>query len=199
MATIGLSKVYIAKYSAENGSVTYSGGALLARATEMSTSMEKGSDNDLYADNGIAESDRSFSGGTLTIGTDDMEAEGSALILGITPTPITVGETSVKELVYDEKSETPDLGYGTIIKKKVRGFYKFRAVVFTKIKFDLPEESATTQGKTIEWQTPSLTATIMRDDSTGHAWKREATLETEAMAEAYIKQILNISPEAPVE
>ena len=76
----------------------------------------------------------------------------------------------------------PDLGFGIIIKKKVSGADKYRAVFFHKIKFNIPEDAATTQGETIEWQTPTIEGVIMRDDSTKHAWKSEATLDTEADA-----------------
>ena len=82
---------------------------------------------------------------------------------------------------------------GFIVKKKVNGVYKWRAVVLTKVMFAVPSDSATTQGETIEWQVPELSATIMRDDSATHVWKREATFTTEAQAEAYIKDRLNIT------
>ena len=59
--------------------------------------------------------------------------------------------------------------------------------------FSVPSDAATTQGETIEWQVPELTATIMRDDSATHMWKREATFTTEAQAETYIKDRLNIT------
>ena len=65
--------------------------------------------------------------------------------------------------------------------------------MLTKVMFSVPNDSATTQGESIEWQTPELSATIMRDDSTNHMWKREATFTTEAQAEAYIKNRLNIT------
>lgn len=97
------------------------------------------------------------------------------------------------ELIFGEAQTIPYLGFGIIIKKKVGGIYKWRAVVFTKIMFNVPSDAATTQGETIEWQTPELTATIMRDDSTNHVWKRESTLDSEADAEAYIKNCLNIT------
>lgn len=195
MAGIGLSKCYVAKYAVANSVVSYSEGTLMGKAIEFSTSIETADENNLWADNAIAETDTSFGGGTLTIGTDDLMQTASALILGITPKTITVGESTVSELVYDDDMVAPDLGYGTIVKKKVGGAYKYRGVVLTKIKFNVPDESATTQGETIEWQTPSLTATIMRDDSVKHAWKREATFDTEAEAEAYIQQILNVAGE----
>lgn len=190
MAGIGLSKCIVAKYAVAGGVVTYSAAAILGKAVEFSTSLDTGDDNNLYADNAIAESDRTFAGGSLTISTDDLTQAGSALILGITPSSITVGTSTVSELVYDDNMVVPDLGYGTIVKKKVGGAYKYRAVILTKIKFNIPDEAATTQGETIEWQTPSITATIMRDDTANHAWKREATVDTEAEALAYIEEIL---------
>lgn len=194
MATIGVSKPYYAKYVNTSGTISYTDGAIFAKAIEFSASIESGEDNNLYADNGIAESDRGFSSGTLSVTTDEISETATATILGITADTITVGEdASVTELVYDDDMEVPDLGFGIIIKKKVAGSYKYRAVIFHKIKFNVPEDAATTQGETIEWQTPAIEGVIMRDDSEKHAWKSEATLDTEALAEAYIKQKLDIA------
>lgn len=196
MAKIGLSKPYYAKYVNTNGVVSYTGGGIFAKAIEFSASIESGDDNNLYADNAIAETDRSFSSGTVSVTTDDIEQEASSVVLGITPKQITVGEDQVTELVYDDDMEAPDLGFGIIIKKKVKGVYKWRAVILHKIKFDIPEDAAVTQGEKIEWQKPTIEGTIMRDDSDKHAWKSEATLNTEALAESYIKQKLNIVDKA---
>lgn len=192
MAGIGLRKPYVAKYVNTAGVISYTNGQVLAKAVEYSSSIESAEDNNLYADDGIAESDRSFSNGSLEITTDDIEPEASALILGITADTITVGAESVSELVFDDDMVIPDLGFGIIIPKKKNGVVKYRAVVFHKIKFNIPEEAAKTQGESIEWQTPKIGATIMRDDSSKRAWKSEVTVESEAIAEAYIKQKLDI-------
>lgn len=193
MATIGVSKPYVAVYTNTDGVVTYASGTRLALATEMSTAFESPSDNNLYADNGIAETDKEFAGGTLTLGVDDLDDAGAKLILGLKENTITVGEESVTELVYDDDRVAPYLGFGCIVKKKKSGVNKWRAVVLPKIMFNIPEDAATTQGETIEWQTPSIEGTIMRDDTVKHAWKREATFDTELAAEAYIKQVLDIT------
>lgn len=198
MATIGLSKPMYAKYASSGSTVTYSDGGILAKAVEFSTQIDDTEDNNLYADNGIAESDRSFVGGTLTITTDELTQEASAAILGLTPKELSISglqTASATELVYDEDQTTPYLGFGVIIKKKVNNIYKYRAVVFTKIMFSIPAEAATTQGESIEWQTPELTATIMRDDGEKHAWKAESTLDSEADAVKYIQHKLNITAE----
>ncbi len=197
MASIGVSKPYVAKYSDNgDGTVTYTGGVRLAKATEISASIETGDNNNLYADNGVAESDKSFAGGTLTVGVDDISQESSKVILGVKEGKITVNGEEVTELIYDDDTVAPNLGFGCIIKKKKDNVDKWRAVVFTKIMFGIPEDAATTQGESIEWQTPSIEATIMRDDSAKHMWKREATFDSEAQAEAYIKMVLQISGDA---
>lgn len=197
MATIGLSKPYYAIYAEAGGVVSYSGGAVMGKATEANISIETTEDNNLYGDNGLAETDRRFTNGSLTLSTTDLSQEVSKAILGLTEQAITgidgVTDTSVKELVYDDTQVTPYLGVGFIIKKKVNGAYKWRGVVLPKVMFSVPEDAATTQGESIEWQTPELTGAIMRDDSATHMWKREATFTTEAQAEAYIKNRLSIT------
>ena len=197
MATIGLSKPYYAIYAEAGGVVSYSDGAVMGKATEANISIETTEDNNLYGDNGLAETDRRFANGTLTLSTTDLSQEVSKAILGLTEQAITgidgVTDTSVKELVYDDAQVTPYLGVGFIIKKKVNGAYKWRGVVLPKVMFSVPEDAATTQGESIEWQTPELTGTIMRDDSATHIWKKEATFTTEAQAEAYIKARLGIA------
>nr|DAH62836.1 MAG TPA: tail tube protein [Caudoviricetes sp.] len=197
MATIGLSKPYYAIYAEAGGVVSYSDGAVMGKATEANISIETTEDNNLYGDNGLAETDRRFANGTLTLSTTDLSQEVSKAILGLTEQAITgidgVTDTSVKELVYDDTQVTPYLGVGFIIKKKVNGVYKWRGVVLPKIMFSVPEDAATTQGESIEWQTPELTGAIMRDDSATHVWKKEATFTTEAQAEAYIKARLGIT------
>lgn len=200
MAVIGLSKPYYGIYSATGNAVSYANGAVMGKATEANIEIDTTEDNNLYADNAIAETDRSFAGGTLTLSTDDLSQDVAKAILGLTETAITgiegVTDTSVKELVYDDTQTTPYLGVGFIVKKKVGGAYKWRAVVLSKVMFSVPADAATTQGESIEWQVPELSATIMRDDSATHMWKREATFTTEAQAEAYIKARLNITETA---
>ena len=197
MATIGLSKPYYATYANASGTVSYSSGGVMGKATEANIEIETSDDNNLYGDNAIAETDRQFTGGTLTLSTTDLSQEVSKAILGLTEQALTditgVTDESVMELIYDDTQNTPYLGVGFIVKKKVDGAIKWRGIVLTKVMFSIPADAATTQGESIEWQVPELSATIMRDDSATHMWKREATFTTEAQAEAYIKDRLDIT------
>lgn len=200
MATVGLCKPYYAKYSNSGSTVTYADGGVMGKAVEVGVEIESSDSNNLYADNAVAETEKTFSSGTLDLTTDDLEQAVSKVILGLKEEAITgidgVTDTSVKELIYDDDQVTPYLGVGFIIKKIKGGVTKWRAIVLTKVMFAVPSDSATTQGDTIEWQTPQISGTIMRDDSAKHAWKKEATFTTEAQAEAYIKARLGISEAA---
>ena len=197
MAVVGVCQPYYAKYANNGGTVSYSGGGIIGKAIEVSVDIETADSNDLYADNAIAESEKTFSSGTLSLTTDDFEQEASKAVLGLKEEAITgidgVTDTSVKELIYDDDQQTPYLGVGIIIKKIKGGVTKWRALIFTKVQFAVPSDAATTQSKSIEWQTAEISGTIMRDDSAKHPWKKEATFTTEAQAEAYIKARLNIT------
>ena len=200
MATIGLSKPYYALYTNTGTTVSYASGAVMGRATEANIEIETSEDNNLYADNVIAETDRSFTGGTLTLSTDDLSQEVSKAILGLKEEKLTeitgVTDEDVSELIYDDTQATPYLGVGFIVKKMVRGVTMWRGIVLSKVMFSIPSDAATTQGESIEWQVPELSATIMRDDSANHTWKREATFTSETQAEAYIKARLSITGSA---
>lgn len=198
MATIGLSKPYYAIYSNTGSTVSYTGCDVLAKAVELSVELEGGDANVLYADNGAAESAKQFSGGTLTITTDDLMPTEMAAILGLTLQTVTnsaITTSTPQELVFGEAQEIPYLGFGVVIKKQKNNAVKYQGIVFPKIQFSNPGINAVTQGETIEWQTPELTATIMRDDTAAHNWCRSSLLDTEADAEAYIKQLLGVVEE----
>lgn len=200
MAIIGLSKPYYAIYSATGSVVSYSDGGLLGKAVELSMELEGADANILYADNGPAESASQFAGGTLTITTDDLLPEPTAAILGLTLQAIDNDEINTptpKELVFGDSQVIPYVGFGVIVKKQQSNATKWMAIVYPKIQFSNPGIEATTQGETIEWQTPELSATIMRDDTTAHNWCRHALLDSEADAEAYVKGLLGIENPNP--
>lgn len=202
---IGVSKPMYAIYAATDTTVSYSEGGVLGKATEVDVTINTSEDNNLYADNGIAETDRAFTDGTLTIGTDDLSQDVSKAILGaksqalgaIEGITAAEGETAPQELIFDDDMATPYLGVGFVVKGQKNNIPYWRAIVFPKVMFNVPDDAATTQGESIEWQTPSLVGTILRDDSEKHMWKRETRLPTEAQAVAYIKNRLNITDAQP--
>ena len=197
MANIGASKPMFAKYSHSGGVVSYADGGIMGALVEFNIELDGANDNDFYADNAVKESARNkFSGGNLTVQTDDLRQEVSKAILGVKEVELSgiPGiDGTVKELVYDDDQSTPDLGIGLIQKKQRDNVNLWRAIVLKKVKFSVPADAATTEGEEIDWQVPELSAKIMRDDSSKHEWKSEATFETEDEAAAYLRYKLNIT------
>ena len=195
MAKIGLSKPYYALYNVAEGAVSYADGGLLGKFTELSIDLEGGDSNILYSDDGPAESDKTFAGGTATVTTDDLLAAVMLHILGLKSEAITDSvATDAVWMVFDDDQEIPYVGIGGVIKKKVNGKIKYVGFVLDKVQFANPGVSAVTQGETIEWQTHTLTADIMRSDKEKHPWFRMTSeLDTAAEAEAAVKAYLSIT------
>lgn len=197
MAIIGCSYLKYAKYTASDGAVTYSNGGTAAKLVKLNISLDSSSDNDFYADNAIDETDTQFAGGTLTVGTNDLTDAVAKVILGLQSAALTsitgITDADAEEIIFDNRQLTPYLGLGMVVKHKRSGATAWTGIVLTKTLFQVPADAAETQGKTINWQTPELTATIMRDDTANQTWKRQATFTTEAQAIAYINDRLSIT------
>lgn len=198
MATIGLSRPYFAVYNylAATG-VSYSGGGVLGKYTELSLELDDGDDNILYADNAPAESDTAFSGGTITISTDDLQPTIAQTILGTVQEALTgtgIETEGAQWLVHNDNQAPPYVGLGGILKKKIGGIIYYVGFVLDKVQFRNLGLDVTTQGETIEWQVPELSAQVFRSDKPTHDWYRMTTLlASEAEAAAAVMQYLNIA------
>ncbi len=192
MARIGLLKPRIAKYAESSGTVTYSNGQILAKAIEHELTLENSDPVILYADDGAAESMGGFSSGTLTINVDELPIETAGLILGMTVTTIE-SPTAGAYVSFDDDTNPPYLGYGVIVPKVRNNVRTWMAVLLTKIKFSIPGDTYSTKGETVEFGTPELTATVMRDDTTKHGWRKWAEFGTEAAADTWLNTQLSIT------
>ena len=95
-------------------------------------------------------------------------------------------------LVFDDDQAVPYLGLGGIVKSQIEGVTKWQAFVLPKIQLQNPDMAVTTEGETIEWQTPQLTATIMRSDAQKHRWYQLSDyLDSEADAELALSAYLD--------
>lgn len=198
MANIGLSKPYIGTYVNTEGTVTYSARTVLGKFTNIDIALDSADDNILYADNGPAETDSQFSGGTVTITTDDLRPDAFKTALGLVEeaiaTTIATTTPAPKWLVFNDNQNAPYFALGGIIKKKVDGAYKYQAFVLEKIKFKNPDLSVATQGESVEWQTPEIEAAILRSDAANHPWYRISTLlDSEDDAAAILEDYLKVS------
>ena len=192
----GFSKPYVALYNSAAGVITYSQGIILARGVSIELALETGSDNKFYADNVEAEvAGGTFSGGTATLTVDGLLEDARKLIQGLpAPVQITVGEKQVDVYNYGEIMRIPYVGIGFVVRYQSDGVVTYAPTILTKAKFQTPSLSAATQEAEIAWQTQTLVADLMRDDSADRLWKREAEDQgTEAEAEAVLKAMLGIT------
>lgn len=190
----GYSLPKVATYAYAGGVVTYSGLSALARGVSVSMDVETSDSSDFYADNVLAESAGGmFTGGTVTLTVDGLKDAARKLIQGLpAETSLTVDGQTVKVMEYDDRQSIPYVGIGFIVRYMENGVTSYVPIVLTKCIFNVDTLSAETQGETIDFQTTELTATIARDDTTNHVWRRVGEAQTtEALAEAVITEILS--------
>ena len=192
MAQIGLRYAVSAPLTEDEqaGTFTYGTGKVVAKAIRVEMNLNI-ADAPLYADDDIAERVREFVDGDISFTPDDIDDETKAEWLGSEIVEETVGTDTVDVLV----SNTEDLpgyhGFGFIIPKVKNNVRKYRAVLFTKVQFAEPNETAETKGQSINWQTPAITGKIMRRIDGN--WKEEITVDSLATAKAWLASKLNIA------
>lgn len=192
MAQIGLRYPMYAPLTEDEtaGTYEYGVGKVAAKAIRVDINLNI-ADSPLYADDGIAERVREFIDGTMTFTPDDLSNEVRADWLGNKLEDEEVDEeTTVKVL----KSNTEDLpgyfGFGCIVPKVKNKKRQYRAIVFTKVQFGEPSETAETKGESITWQTPAIEGRTMR--RVDGVWKEEITVDSLDIAKAWLNKKLNV-------
>lgn len=185
----GFSKPYAAKYAANAGSITFTGGRRLARGVSVNISPNSSEDNKFFADNVEAESAAGiFTGGTLTLTVDGLLRDSEKFIMGLAE-PAADGF-----IAYGDDQEIPNIAVGFITRYMSGGITTYVPMVIVKTKFNPISTEAQTQEDEIDWQTQELTASIMRAEDANHTWKYVGQdYSTEADAESALKTKLNIS------
>lgn len=195
MAQIGLRYPVYAPLTEDEatGTYTYGAGKIAAKAISVEMSLNI-ADAPLYADDGIAERVREFIDGTLNFTPDDLSDEVKAEWLGSKVEEETVGDETVKVLKSSTEDQPGYFGFGFIVPKIKGNARKYRAILFAKVQFAEPNESAQTKGENISWQTPSIEGKIMR--RVDETWKEEATFNTLEQAKDWLNKKLNIGADS---
>lgn len=197
MAKKGLSVPFFGEYTNSSGTVTYANGRTIGHAIEYSLDAETSDDNPLYGDNMIVEHDfGTFQKGTLTLNTSELTGPLSKWLLGLSEATQNVGSgndaVTVTEYVFDDDITPRTCGFGIIELHQINDVDKYKTIVLCKITPQIPAESCTTKGETVDWQTPELTFTVQRSDAAKHPWKIEAWHDSEAAAVAYLQAKLGV-------
>lgn len=184
----GYSLPYVALYTNESSTVTYSQGQKLARGVSVEVAPESSDAQIFYADNVAAESaPGTFTGGELTLTVDGLLMAAERLIMGL-PVPGNDGVT-----FYGDNQAIPYCGVGWVTRYMSGGVKFYVPEGLCKVAFNEIETSRETQEEEIDFQTQELTAQILRGDDANHNWKfvgPECATETEA--ENLLKTILNV-------
>lgn len=197
MAGIGLYGVYYSKGVLSDGILTgYSGVSTLGKAISATFEpADNGGDNNLWANNAIAESDSlAGAGGTLTLTLDRLVAAARQEIFGLTAktASVTVGGTTVTGSGedYDGTESAPPVGVAFVKwhqENQSRSIYEVR--IFSYCTFQQPSEEANTYDgdNGIEWQTPELEATVSGGTVTGSLpWSKRYVFSTQEAAIQFI-------------
>lgn len=191
MPKIGLSKPIVAKITP--GGTTYTKRVIAGKYTEINIAPDESDENIFYADNAESESDSTFTGGNVTMSTDDLLPTMLVDMLGVTEE--SAGSSSTEKwYVFDDDQNAPYLALAGVVKRKNGGDTKYQAFVLEKIKFSNPALAVSTQGESIEWQTSELSARIFKSDKTKHPWYRLSSMvDSEADAVALIESYLTVT------
>lgn len=200
MAYIGLYGVYYGGCT-HNGAGEWDGGYggspyKMGKAIAASFTPATGGENNLYADNAIAESAAvAPAGGTLSLTLDRLNAEAISALFGLTKTTetVVVNSTNVSGTGFNfTGNETPnDVGVGFIRQKQEdnnRNHYE--AIIFGCVTFKFPSDDAQTLGDSVEWQTPTIEGTV-QTGAAGTKWMKRFEFPTEAAAIAWIQDQLS--------
>lgn len=188
----GYSRPWVANYAANAGVVTYSNAIRAGRGVSIKVNPTSADDNKFYADNQVAESaDGVFTGGTADIVIDGMFKPAGHTMFGW---PEADGSGWTHE---GDSAVAPYCGFGFVARFMSGGVTTYVPYIIRKGKFSIPATEANTQGESIDWQTQSLSMSLMRDDTANHDWRWiGAEYSTEDAAEAAIKTVFNVSSEA---
>ena len=179
MAKIGLNNFFFGVLTeAADGTPSYGTKQSPGKAISCSVEITNNEAN-LYADDVLQESDRSFQSGTVTMGIDRDDLTTQAVLLGHT---ITDGN-----MVRSAEDAAPYVGLARIVTMMVGGAYKYKVEFINKVKFSEPSQDDATKGETLEFNTVEIEGTISA--LANGNWSVAQIFDTKAAALAYIDDL----------
>lgn len=190
MAKIGLTNIWWGKLTeAEDGAPSYDGAKSFGKAVSCKVSVTN-NDATLYAEDTLAESDKSFNSAAVTLGVSDDDDTIFAPILGHTVNDAAEGKG---EMVRNANDVAPYVGLGRVITKMVSGALKYKGEFLYKVKFSEPSQEDQTKGEKVDFKTPEIegsAAQLLNGD-----WSAAKTFDTKDAAVAWVKDKLKAATE----
>lgn len=176
MAKIGLNNLKWGALSESGDTASYGPMQSLGKAVSATVNITNNSAV-LYADDAIAETDSTFSAGTISLTVDDDDDAVFAPLLGHEV-------DSAGEMIRSTLDVAPYVGVGRIINKMKGGVRKYKVEFLSKVKFAEPAQESNTHGETTEFGTPTIEGTIVALQS--GEWSKTKTFTSHADAVAYL-------------
>ena len=144
---------------------------------------------ELYANDGLAESDYTFKKGALTLTVADDNDKLCAELLG------NKVDADGSEVTSNIEDIAPEFGYGHIIPKIVGGVRKYKVEFFPRVKFTKITSDNKSKGESVEFSTSSVEGTVFPLDKAINGlkvgdWEKHNTFATLEEAEAYLDTLL---------
>lgn len=184
MAKIGLTNIWWGKLTeAEDGAPTYDGAKSFGKAVSCKVSVTN-NDATLYAEDALAESDKSFNSASVTLGVADDDDTIFAPILGHKVPAAGKGGTG-GEMVRNANDVAPYIGLGRVITKMVNGAMKYKGEFLYKVKFSEPSQEDQTKGEKVDFKTPEIEGSAA--SLANGNWSAAQTFDTKEAAVAWVK------------
>ena len=144
---------------------------------------------ELYANDGLAETDYSFKKGTLSLTVADDDDKFVAEILG---NKVTAEGGEVTSNIEDV---APEFAYGHIVPKMVGGVRQYKVEFFPRVKFTKVTTDNKSRGESVEFGTTAIEGTVMPLETAlnGMAvgdWEKHQTFASLQEAETYLDGLL---------
>lgn len=148
---------------------------------------ENRSDASLFADDGLAEYDNAFTGGSIALTLADVDDETYSVVKGCV---ITEGE-----LTENEEDSSPEIGYGHIVTKMVNSVKKYKVEFLPRVRVTKITADAKTKGESIEFNTVLLEGKVMALNKAINGlqvgdWHKVKTFDTLPEAVTYLDGLL---------
>lgn len=157
MAKTGLSNITFALFTEDtDGAVTYTEKFSPGKAISANVSVTSASGK-LYADDGLAESDTSFSGGTVTINVDRDDFVTQGKLLGHAVTTM-----NVTDITRNADDIAPYVAMARVVTMIQDGKKFYKVEVICKVKFSEPNQEDNTRGENVEFGTITLEGEISK-------------------------------------
>lgn len=197
MAKIGIRHPVFSPITTETqgDTPTYGTGIILGKMTRADENLNY-AEGSLYADDVMAEYASILTGGTITVGVDELTLAKRATLFGHSTS--TTGQVTTLFAAADDKSKPG--GFGFVKTLVIDGVKMYKARWYYKVVFRESQESSNTANDSITFTDTEIVGTIIPvfNSDYGDAVYEDTVFDTESAAKAYIDDMANLPQNASI-